>query len=100
MSLKTERDHELRIKKRNPLHGLFKLLGVMGKEVVMTDDLQGDEELIKCLREAKAEWLNTSANFEQADNREIIDYYTYKLKACEIRYEYYLKKAKERGLLL
>jgi hypothetical protein len=100
MSLKTERDHELRIKKRNPLYELFKLFGIREKKDVMTDDHQGDADLLKCLRDAKAEWLNTSANFEHADNREIIDYYTYKLKACEIRYEYYLKKAKERRLLL
>jgi hypothetical protein len=100
MSLKTERNHELKVKKRGVLYELLKLFRTREEEVIMTGDSQEDAELLKCIRDAKAEWLSTSANFEYAGNQEIIDYYTYKLKACEIRYEYYLKKAKERGLLL
>lgn len=55
-------------------------------------------ELIESIRNAKMEWENASWNFEYADGEDLIDYYTYKIKACEIRYEYFLKKAKEKGI--
>ncbi|NSW91763.1 MAG: YaaL family protein [Firmicutes bacterium] len=61
----------------------------------ITDD---DNTLIEDIRSAKNEWLNVDSNFQYVCENEIIDYYTYMLKAAQIKYEYYLKKAKERGL--
>lgn len=55
-------------------------------------------EIMESIRDAKNEWINASMNFDYADNQDLIDYYTYRIKACEIRYDYYLKKAKEIGL--
>jgi hypothetical protein len=57
-----------------------------------------EEDLISNIRTAKKEWANAVANFDYVSEEEIIDYYTYKIKACQIRYEYYLKKAKEKGI--
>lgn len=55
-------------------------------------------EIIESLKNARNEWMNANINFDYVSDQEIIDYYTYQIKACEIRYEYYLKKAKKFGL--
>jgi len=52
-------------------------------------------ELLENIQEAYNEWKNALANFETADCKEMVDYYAYKIKASEIRYDYLLRKAKE-----
>ena len=59
-----------------------------------------DNALIEDIRSARNEWLNADSNLQYVCENEIIDYYTYMLKAAQIKYEYFLKKAKERGLKL
>ncbi|NLM09681.1 MAG: YaaL family protein [Clostridiaceae bacterium] len=54
--------------------------------------------LLKSIQQARQEWMDAVANFDQADNDELIDYYIYRMKACQIRYNYLLKKAKEMGI--
>jgi len=54
--------------------------------------------LLKSIRQARQEWLEAVENFEQADNNELIDYFIYRMKACQIRYNYLLKVAKEMGI--
>lgn len=61
----------------------------------ITDD---DYKLIEDIKNAKNEWLDADTNFQYVCENEIVDYYTYIIKAAQIKYEYYLKKAKERGL--
>lgn len=51
-------------------------------------------ELYETIREAWLEWQNALLNFENADCKEMVDYYTYRIKASQIRYEYLLRKAK------
>jgi hypothetical protein len=57
-----------------------------------------ESELLKYLMDARNEWLEASTNFEHAYEEKLIDYYTYKMKACEARYTYFIKIAKEKGL--
>ena len=52
-------------------------------------------ELSEIIKDAYFEWQNALANFETAESKEMIDYYSYRIKASEIRYGYYLRKAKE-----
>ena len=52
-------------------------------------------ELLENIQEAYNEWKNAMANFETAEGKEMVDYYAYKIKASEIRYDYLLRKAKE-----
>ncbi|HHY65174.1 MAG TPA: DUF2508 family protein [Clostridiaceae bacterium] len=52
-------------------------------------------ELAENIRDAYMEWQNALANYETADCKEMIDYYAYRIKASEIRYEFLLRKAKE-----
>ena len=54
--------------------------------------------LLKCLSDAREEWIDAGRCFDYAGSREITDYCTYRLKACEVRYDYFLKKAKEMGI--
>jgi len=57
-----------------------------------------ESELLKYITDARNEWLDANRNFEHAYEEELIDYYTYKMKACEARYTYFIKMAKEKGL--
>jgi len=55
-------------------------------------------DLIKNLKNAQSEFETAITNYEFANDPELVDYYTYKIKATETRYQYLLKKAKEKGL--
>ena len=55
-------------------------------------------DLIKHLKCAQNEFETAIQNYEFAIDPELVDYYTYNIKATQTRYEYLLKKAKERGL--
>lgn len=57
-----------------------------------------DRQLLKAVFEARDEWIEAGINFEYVYEEMLIDYYIYKLKACESRYAYFVKLAKERGL--
>jgi len=63
-----------------------------------TEKLTEEAELIKAITDARSEWLDSVANFEYVYEENLIDYYTYKMKACEARYAYFIKKAREMGL--
>lgn len=58
-----------------------------------------DKELIKSVIKAKLELDLINRNFEQADD-ELIDYYTYQIKANQAKLDYLLKKAKHKALAL
>lgn len=53
------------------------------------------KELTENIRDAYLEWQNALANYETAEGKEMVDYYAYRIKASEIRYDFLLKKAKE-----
>ena len=55
-------------------------------------------DLIKNLKHAQNEFETAINNYEFAIDPELVDYYTYNIKATQTRYQYLLKKAKERGL--
>jgi hypothetical protein len=52
-------------------------------------------ELCEIIHDAWLEWQNALMNFENADCKDMVDYYSYRIKASEIRYEYLLRKAKD-----
>src|SRR5690606_5196737 len=57
-----------------------------------------NDSLLESIQQARQEWLVAVSNFDQAENEDMIDYYIYRMKACQVRYNYLLKKAKEMGL--
>lgn len=57
-----------------------------------------DKELIMGALEARDEWIEVNSAFEHVHEEMLVDYYIYRLKACEARYSYFIKQIKERGL--
>lgn len=102
---------EADLKKRNILKMLFikwflnpflssrknKMLGNLYEED-SDNGYSEDEILIQNIKDAKNEWLNADMNFQYVSEDEFIEYYTYKLKAAQIKYEFFLRKAKEKGI--
>lgn len=58
------------------------------------------DELLDNLKKARNEWMIASTNYEFAQEDELIDYYAYLIKASQIKYDYLLKKVKEKGTKL
>jgi hypothetical protein len=78
---------------------LFKPLSMkVNSETAVNHHTDEESEILECLRSAREEWMDANRNFKYADDEEMIDYFTYKIKASEVRYEFYLKKAKEKGI--
>lgn len=58
-----------------------------------------EKELLLSILKTKQELSQNIKNFEFAEG-ELIDYYTYQMKATQAKLDYLLKKAKQRGLVL
>lgn len=72
----------------------------MIKEKANFQNVKNNEynELIESIKNARRDWICASSNFNYANDKETVDYYTYMMKACQIRYEYLIKKAKENEI--
>ncbi|HOK49907.1 MAG TPA: DUF2508 family protein [Sedimentibacter sp.] len=83
----------------NLLLKIQRLLTIRDKDEDMLFS-QEDEarKLVEGLEDAKRELFHAVRGFEYASDQEIIDYCTYKIKACQIKYGYLLKEAKRRGI--
>lgn len=71
------------------------------KESKMIEKTEREKEieLMVSIIKAKRELEVANLNFEYAQE-DLIDYYTYQIKATRAKFDYLLKKAKERGLAL
>ena len=69
------------------------------KETLILDknDEEKDEELFNTIKEVKNNLINMYNNLQYA-NSDLIDYYTYQIKAEESKYSYLIKLAKKRNL--
>jgi len=75
---------------------LRKFVGAKAREAAkLAEKEEIMRELTESIQDAYTEWQNAMANFETAQSKEMVDYYSYKIKASEIRYDYLLRKAKE-----
>lgn len=72
---------------------------VKESKVIDKTEKERDKELIKSLIRTKIELQTATRNFEQAED-ELIDYYTYQIKAHQSKLDYLVKKAKKRRLVL
>lgn len=68
-------------------------------KVVEKTEQEKEIELMVSIIKAKKELEVASLNFEYAQD-DLIDYYTYQIKACRAKFDYLVKKAKEKGLVL
>lgn len=71
------------------------------KETKIIEKSQEEKEieLLVNIYKTKKELEDASYNFEYAEG-DLIDYYTYQIKATRAKFDYLVKKAKESGLAL
>jgi len=84
-----------KIEKKENLNIFQHFWDKLSKPKPYDDDTQ---DLINNLKSAQDDFETAVSNYEFAEDPELVDYYTYKIKATQTRYQYLLKKAKERGL--
>lgn len=58
-----------------------------------------DFELVDCIIKTKRELDVANKNFEQADG-ELVDYYSYQIKASKAKLDYLIRKVKQKGFSL
>ena len=99
MNINPQGGQELKIHKKNFISRILRTSTI--KEdfpLQMEHDTAEAQEILACIRSARSQWAVANANFEYANEQELVDYYTYEIKACQVRYEYYIKRAKELGI--
>lgn len=69
------------------------------RKIIEKTDKDRREELVKSILNAKEELNQLNKNFEYADN-DMIDYYTYQLKANQSKLDYLIRFAKNKGISL
>ena len=65
--------------------------------ILEKNDDEQDIELLECIKDVKNTLENMHNNLRFAEN-ELVDYYTYQIKAEEAKYSYLLKQAKKKNL--
>lgn len=67
--------------------------------IIDKSDEQKDEELIDSIKFVKKNLSDMYNNLQYADS-DLIDYYTYQIKAEEAKYNYLIKQAKKKKINL
>jgi hypothetical protein len=60
-------------------------------------EVEKDKELVQAIKEVKISLANMHNNLQYASS-DLIDYYTYQIKAEEAKFDYLIKQAKKRKL--
>lgn len=64
---------------------------------IKEEKVKSEIELLKAILETKRELLVANKNFETAE-KELIDYYSYQIKASKAKLDYLIKKVKEKDI--
>ena len=72
---------------------------VKENKILELTDKQKETELIKNIIKVKEELKTANKNFEFAED-ELIDYYTYQIKANQSKLDYLIRIAKTRGIVV
>lgn len=72
---------------------------LMEKMIKGKTDKEKERELMRSIIETKERLKIARSNFEYAED-ELIDYYTYQIKAHQAKLDYLIKIAKRKGLIL
>ncbi len=67
------------------------------KYKIKNTDFQNEIELLKCVLETKRELTVANKNFEVAEE-DLIDYYSYQIKANKAKLDYLIKEVKQKGI--
>lgn len=68
-------------------------------KIIEKTNEEKDIELIKSIIKTRRELEEATKNFEYAED-DLIDYYTYQIKATRAKFDYLLKKIKSKGIAL
>ena len=68
-------------------------------KIIERSEEEKEVELMISIMKAKKELDEAAKNFEYAEE-DLIDYYTYQIKATRAKFDYLVKQAKEQGLAL
>ncbi|MCX7749099.1 MAG: YaaL family protein [Clostridia bacterium] len=98
MNLGAQKSQNYKVQKMNFIMRVLRFFNVKEMKPVIQYNENETLDLLNEIRIAKNEWISSNVNFEYAEEMEMIDYYTYKIKACQTRYEYLIRKAKEKGI--
>lgn len=100
MQVNTKKSEEIVKPKSNFFDKLLNLAMFKFKAEEVQQDQQEEEikQLLESIDKTKREWTRASMNFEYAESREAVDYYTYTIKANEVMYEHLIRQAKEKGI--
>lgn len=90
--------HESLKEHKSIFQKVLNLLNFMDNNELTKNDLSENQKLIDNIATAKKEWIKANNDFNYAVDNDMIDYYTYKIKAYQARYEYLIRIAKERGI--
>ena len=72
---------------------------LMEKMIKGKTDKEKETELMRTIIETKEKLKIARSNFEYAED-DLIDYYTYQIKAHQAKLDYLIKIAKRKGLIL
>ena len=67
------------------------------QRIIEKNEMEKEKELIRNIIKTREELKNANRNFEFADN-DLVDYYTYQIKADQAKLSYLIKLAKIKGL--
>ena len=67
------------------------------QRIIEKNEMEKERELIRNIIKTREELKNANKNFEFADN-DLVDYYTYQIKADQAKLSYLIKLAKIKGL--
>ena len=66
---------------------------------VKNKNIQKEIELLKCIRDTKLELAVANKNFDAAEE-DLIDYYSYQIKAHKAKLDYLIKQVKQKGIVV
>ena len=66
---------------------------------IKEEKVRNEIELLKCILNTKRELVIANKNFESAEG-ELVDYYSYQIKASKAKLDYLIKQVKTKGIVV
>lgn len=99
MNLDSHKNYDIKAQKTGLINKIIKTVFSKEKITEVSIEESSDiEDLIESIKNVRKDWMCANSNFNYANDPESIDYYAYMIKACQVRYDYLIKKAKEKGI--
>jgi hypothetical protein len=69
-------------------------------KIIEKTEIEKEEELISSIIKVKRDLKVARQNFDYAKENDLIDYYSYQIKANQSKLDYLIKMAKQKGLIV